>query len=73
MKIHAIDLGKFKRTACVLDTTSNDHAFEAIRTKASERHLPSRQTSPKGMAASPKQIAETSSQSLAAQCRNVFR
>ncbi len=38
MKILAIDLGKFKSTACVLDTTSNEHAFEVIRTTAAEVH-----------------------------------
>jgi transposase len=38
MKILAIDLGKFKSTACVLDTISNEHAFSSVRTVASEMH-----------------------------------
>jgi transposase len=38
MKILAIDLGKFKSTACVLDTISNEHAFSSIRTVAAEVH-----------------------------------
>ena len=38
MKILAIDLGKFKSTACVLETTSNDHVFHMIRTVAGEVH-----------------------------------
>jgi hypothetical protein len=38
MKILAIDLGKFKSTACMLDTIRNEHAFSSIRTIAGEVH-----------------------------------
>jgi hypothetical protein len=38
MKILAIDLGKFKSTACVLESTSGEHRFTTIRTVPGEVH-----------------------------------
>jgi hypothetical protein len=36
MKILALDLGKFKSVACVLDTVTVQHVFVTIPTRASE-------------------------------------
>lgn len=38
MKILAIDLGKFKSTACVLESATSEHTFITIRTLVSEVH-----------------------------------
>ena len=38
MKIVALDLGKNKSVACVLDTATNQHKFETIRTRPNELH-----------------------------------
>jgi transposase len=38
MKILALDLGKNKSVVCALDTTTNGHAFETIRTQPQEMH-----------------------------------
>ena len=32
MKILALDLGKSKSVACILDTTTNRHRFEKVKT-----------------------------------------
>src|ERR1700733_6425506 len=38
MKILAIDLGKFKSTACVFEAAIGKHAFTTIRTVVAEMH-----------------------------------
>ena len=38
MKILAIDLGKFKSTACVFEAATDEHAFTTIRTVVEEVH-----------------------------------
>ena len=38
MKILAIDLGKFKSTACIFEGISSEHSFTTVRTVAAEMH-----------------------------------